>query len=88
MNSTFNLKKDSQYKGRYRFWAHILTGLNEGKSKTYILSSGSKSYPPERKEHFDHLVSMVYVDEHTRKPTETGLLFLNAYEEWKHLQED
>jgi len=69
----------------YGVWANILTGLSKGESLTKIFDPKGRGYPHHYKKRFDDLVSMGYIKEDTHKPTETGLLFIQAYQPLRRL---
>jgi len=67
------------YKNKYDVRATILMALKKGISLQEIFDPNEKSLSTPYRKYFNYLVSMGYIDENTRKPTETGLIFLKAY---------
>jgi len=79
-------KSDRKNKDDIR--ANILLGLKEGVSLEKIFGPKGLYLPSFYMENLDYLISIGYVDKDTNKPTETGLLFLHAYESLRKLLED
>ena len=78
-------KSDRKNKDDIR--ANILLGLKEGVSLEKIFGPKGLYLPSFYMENLDYLISIGYVDKDTNKPTETGLLFLHAYESLRKLLE-